>query len=56
MYNTRLTGWGTPKQPGTPEGSLQKRWHLLLKVKNYVSNKAKKNERAAVSGVSRILT
>jgi hypothetical protein len=47
VYNTGLTGWGAPKQPGTPEGSLQKRRHLLLKVKNYASNKAKKNKRAA---------
>jgi hypothetical protein len=50
-YNTGLTGWGAPKQPGTPEGSLQKRWRLLLKVKNYASNKAKK--RAALMARSK---
>lgn len=52
-YNTGLTGWGAPKQPGTPEGSLQKRWRLLLKVKNYASNKAKKKKRAALMARSK---
>ena len=52
-YNTGLTGWGAPKQPGTPEGSLQKRWCLLLKVKNYASNKAKKKKRAALMARSK---
>jgi hypothetical protein len=52
-YNTGLTGWGAPKQPGTPGGSLQKRWRLLFQVKNYASNKAKKKKRAALMARSK---
>lgn len=42
-YNTGKTltlGWGATKQPGTPPGSLLKRWRLLLKGGGELLSKA----------------
>ena len=41
-YNTGLTGWGAPKQPGTPPGSLQKRCAFFWRGKTTLAKKKKR--------------